>query len=167
MFPYERNMVGDHPCFQGRTSELITINSLHVQQWLGAPLYWCNQGWSYCWQAVVKESTALLLLSLNQWRTPMIAQVSSDSSIQGQIRKTPGRKIIFDFPDRIVLIANHQVSDSYTISVVLYVGIVVDIYRYTQIGSLSGGRLILLVIMVIFLSFLKILSKEFQFSALV
>lgn len=85
--------------------------SLHAQQWLGAPLYLINRRWYYAWQVSVKESTALLLLGLSQIRAPTTARVSGDADIMAQIRvgKTP----LFDFPDRMVLIANHQVRDHF------------------------------------------------------
>ena len=55
----------------------MTGVSLHVQQLLGLPLYWLNRRWYHAWQAVVKESTALLLLGLNQMRAPTTARIRS------------------------------------------------------------------------------------------
>ncbi|OAL42539.1 putative acyltransferase [Pyrenochaeta sp. DS3sAY3a] len=82
---------------------------MHCQQWLGAPLYLWDQKSFYDWQAIVKESTALLLLGLNQWRAPSRAMISGDLSVKEQIKKLPNGKVALDFPDRIVLIANHQI----------------------------------------------------------
>ncbi|RYO63352.1 hypothetical protein AA0113_g6085 [Alternaria arborescens] len=82
---------------------------LHFQQWLGGPIYLLNRKCFYAWQAVVKESTALLLISLNQWIAPCSAKISGDASVRGQIRKTSSGWVHLDFPDRLVLIANHQI----------------------------------------------------------
>lgn len=38
-----------------------------------------------------------------------MAQISGDSSVEGQIRKTRDGEVILDFPQRVVLMANHQV----------------------------------------------------------
>lgn len=81
--------------------------SLHVQQWLGAPLYFVNDRWYHTWQAGVKQSTALLLLALNQLVAPVTVRISGDATVTGQIRG--GKRLLFDFPDRMVLLANHQV----------------------------------------------------------
>lgn len=61
------------------------------------------------WQSHVKGCTAVLLLGLNQWRAPVMAQISGDSSVKGQICKNRDGEVILDFPKRVVLIANHQV----------------------------------------------------------
>ena len=50
------------------------------------------------------------MIGLNDWRSPVMAEVSSDASIAGQISKTVDGKVVFDFPQRTVLIANHQVG---------------------------------------------------------
>ncbi|KAF2159893.1 hypothetical protein M409DRAFT_70776 [Zasmidium cellare ATCC 36951] len=80
---------------------------LHVQQWLGAPLYFLNGRWYHAWQAVVKQSTALLILGFNQVCAPTTVRIGGDASVAGQIRG--GKRLQLDFPDRMVLIANHQI----------------------------------------------------------
>jgi len=82
---------------------------LHVQQWLGVPMYWLNRKWFYAWQAIVKESTALLLFGLNQRIAPCSAKICGDSSVRGQIRKASSGQVQLDFPSRLVLVANHQI----------------------------------------------------------
>ncbi|KAK6430769.1 hypothetical protein LTR95_013076 [Oleoguttula sp. CCFEE 5521] len=82
--------------------------SLHVQQWLGLPLRLVSPSWSDAWQAAVKARTALLLLGLNQWRAPVSARNTWDASLAGQIRQTAEGSVTFDFPRRLVMIANHQ-----------------------------------------------------------
>ncbi|USW52985.1 Putative phospholipid/glycerol acyltransferase [Septoria linicola] len=82
---------------------------LHAQQYFGLPLYWLNKKLYYHWQAAVKESAALLLLGLNQWRAPTTVNISWDASVEGQIRWSETGKAMFDAPDRMVLLANHQI----------------------------------------------------------
>lgn len=91
--------------------------SLHVQQWLGAPLYFLNERWYYAWQAGVKQSTALMIIVLNQLRAPTTVRISGDASVTGQIRG--GKRLELHFPDRMVLIANHQVLYSANLPAVL------------------------------------------------
>lgn len=81
--------------------------SLHVQQWLGAPLYYLNKQWYHTWQAGVKQSTALMIIVLNQLRAPTTVRITGEASITGQIHG--GKRLQLDFPDRMVLVANHQV----------------------------------------------------------
>ncbi|KAK4501177.1 hypothetical protein PRZ48_006983 [Zasmidium cellare] len=86
----------------------LTVGAtLHVQQWLGAPLYFLNDRWYFNWQKVVKQSTALLLLGLNQLLSPTTVRISGDASVAGQIRG--GKRLQLDFPDRVVITANHQI----------------------------------------------------------
>lgn len=85
------------------------VSSLHIQQWLGLPLMYIDVGLYNSWQSHVKGCTTVLLLGLNQWRAPVMAQISSDSSVKGQICKSRDGEVILDFPQRVVLMANHQV----------------------------------------------------------
>ncbi|KAF2109747.1 acyltransferase-domain-containing protein [Lophiotrema nucula] len=82
---------------------------IHVLQWLGSPLYCINRRWFHEWQVKAKEMCALLLFALNQWASSCTVKVSGDASVRHQIRSAPEGQIILDFPDRLVLIANHQI----------------------------------------------------------
>ncbi|KAK5107675.1 hypothetical protein LTR62_000910 [Meristemomyces frigidus] len=86
-----------------------TAICLHIQQWLGLPLYWVNRSWASSWQAYVKGTTSILMLGLNQWRAPVTATISCDESVKGQIRKGKDGNVMFDFPQRLIFIANHQI----------------------------------------------------------
>ncbi|GIZ44957.1 hypothetical protein CKM354_000814100 [Cercospora kikuchii] len=89
-------------------SFLTCAACLHIQQFFGLPLYWSSRLYR-SWQDAVKSSTAVLLIGLNQWRAPTTAEISWDESVKGQIKWTSNGKIEFDAPDRMVLIANHQI----------------------------------------------------------
>lgn len=92
--------------------ELLTaLNSMHFQQFLGAPLYWIDRDLFYAWQAFTKQYFALLLVTMQQWWSPTLVRVSGDKSVRGQLRKRDdgSGRLETDFPERMVLIANHQV----------------------------------------------------------
>lgn len=101
-------MLCQAPPTHGLCHRLTCVHSLHIQQFFGLPLYW-SSGLYRSWQDAVKSSTAVLLIGLNQWRAPTTAEISWDESMKGQIKWTSNGKIEFDAPDRMVLIANHQV----------------------------------------------------------
>ncbi|KAF2668933.1 acyltransferase-like protein [Microthyrium microscopicum] len=81
---------------------------LHFQQFLGVPLYWYNQDWYYAWQAFTKRQFGIVLITLQEWWSPMKVRVSGDKSIQGQIRLQPNGRLRLDFPERIIIVSNHQ-----------------------------------------------------------
>lgn len=84
-------------------------HSMFITQLLGAWLYFYNQEWYYAWMAVTKQHFALLIVTMQQWWAPIKVRLSWDSSMRGQFRKTEDGRLETDFPERIVLIANHQV----------------------------------------------------------
>jgi hypothetical protein len=63
-----------------------------------------------------------------------VVRVSGDASVAGQLRKTADGRVELHFPERLVMIANHQV--------ICLHGIVncANSYSYTLTGSTSGGR---------------------------
>ena len=52
----------------------------------------------------------VLITSVCQWWSPTTIRVSGDDSVPGQIRQTPDGLLECHFPERLVLIANHQVG---------------------------------------------------------
>lgn len=88
---------------------IICTVFIHVLQWLGGPLYWVNKRWFYAWQAKAKGLYAMVLITLNQWCSPSMVKISGDLDIKSQIRRTTSGNVVLDFPDRIVLVANHQI----------------------------------------------------------
>lgn len=82
---------------------------INLSQFLGTPLYLINQDWYNSWIAFTKQSFGLLTMTLTQAFSPTRVIVSGDASVRGQLlRKTDGT-LLLDFPERIVLIANHQI----------------------------------------------------------
>jgi len=45
---------------------------------------------------------------MTQWWSPTVVRVNGDDSVSGQMRKTEDGRVELNFPDRIVLMANHQ-----------------------------------------------------------
>jgi 1-acyl-sn-glycerol-3-phosphate acyltransferase len=87
-------------------SGLMAVN---VSQFLGAPLYLINKDWYNAWIAFTKQSFALLTTTLTQFWAPTVMKISGDKSVRGQLLKTTNGDLICNFPDRLVLIANHQI----------------------------------------------------------
>lgn len=88
---------------------LTSYCSIGVTQLIGAPLYFVNKDMYYAYMAMTKRSFALVITVMTRiWGRTMI-RVSGDESVAGQIKKMPDGTVQFDFPERLVLIANHQV----------------------------------------------------------
>lgn len=64
----------------------------------------------YAYMALTKESFGLLITTMTQWWSPTVMRINGDESIKGQIRKLPDGRLECDFPERMVMIANHQVG---------------------------------------------------------
>lgn len=93
-------MPSTDPCFLS-----IVINQL-----IGAPLYFYNKGYFYAWMAMTKQQFCLLLVNITWWWAPTKMRVTWDKSLNGQFRKTEDGRLETAFPERLILIANHQVS---------------------------------------------------------
>ncbi|KAK3065292.1 hypothetical protein LTS18_002695 [Coniosporium uncinatum] len=86
-----------------------TLICLHLGQFIGAPLYFYNQEWYYAYMAMTKQHFELLVMTLTQWWSPTVIRVSGDASVRGQLMQTPDGRLVCDFPERMILIANHQI----------------------------------------------------------
>ena len=107
--------MGPHPHLLSLKSLLTSSPdiSIHLSQWIGAPLYWINRDYFYTYMALTKQSFGLLITSMTYWWGPTIVRISGDASVAGQIKQTPDGRVQFSFPARLVLIANHQASCGY------------------------------------------------------
>ena len=84
------------------------VVSIHATQILGSPLYLINRDYYYAYMALTKQSFGLVIITLTEWFSPTIVRVSGDKSVRGQLRKSQDGRLETDFPERIVLITNHQ-----------------------------------------------------------
>ncbi|UNI17748.1 hypothetical protein JDV02_004069 [Purpureocillium takamizusanense] len=80
-----------------------------VTQFIGAPLYFINREWFYAYMAMTKRSFALTTTAMTQIWGPTTVRISGDESVAGQIKSTGDGGVQFSFPERLVLIANHQI----------------------------------------------------------
>jgi len=49
-------------------------------------------------------------MSMTQSWAPTIMRVSGDKSVRGQLMQTLDGNLLCDFPERLIMIANHQVN---------------------------------------------------------
>ncbi|KAK4249841.1 hypothetical protein C7999DRAFT_29711 [Corynascus novoguineensis] len=83
--------------------------AIHTTQLLGAPLYWINRELYYAYMSLTKQSFGLLITTMTHWWGPTTIRISGDASVADQIRKTEDGLVEFSFPDRMIMIANHQI----------------------------------------------------------
>ncbi|KAJ4379075.1 hypothetical protein N0V86_005116 [Didymella sp. IMI 355093] len=86
-----------------------SIMGIFVTQALGAPLYYYSKDLFYAWMAMTKQHFAIVITTMTYWWAPVKMRISGDASVRGQMRKTPDGRIETDFPERLVLISNHQI----------------------------------------------------------
>ncbi|KPM37833.1 hypothetical protein AK830_g8748 [Neonectria ditissima] len=82
---------------------------IHVTQLIGAPLYVINREWFYAYMAMTKRSFAITTAVMTHIWGATTIRISGDESVAGQIKATPDGGVQFNFPERLVLIANHQI----------------------------------------------------------
>ncbi|KAL8953459.1 MAG: hypothetical protein Q9222_000663 [Ikaeria aurantiellina] len=83
--------------------------AINASQFLGSPLYLINENWYNSWIAFTKQSWGLLTTSMTQCWAPTVVRVSGHKSVRGQLLRTLEGDLISNFPERLILIANHQI----------------------------------------------------------
>lgn len=83
--------------------------AINASQFLSAPLYLINEDWYNAWIAFTKQSWGLLTMTMTQCWAPTVMRVSGHRSVRGQLLQTLDGNLICDFPERLVMIANHQI----------------------------------------------------------
>ena len=66
--------------------------------------------------SLCKASFGLLTTTMTHWWAPTVIRISGDESVADQLKLTPDGRVECDFPDRLVMIANHQVSSTPALS---------------------------------------------------
>ncbi|KFA76548.1 hypothetical protein S40288_01556 [Stachybotrys chartarum IBT 40288] len=84
--------------------------SILVTQLIGAPLYLVNREWFYAYMAMTKRSFGLTLTFMTSVWAPVTVRISGDETVAEQIQPTPDGSVRFNFPERMVLFANHQID---------------------------------------------------------
>lgn len=59
--------------------------------------------------SMTKRLFAITTILMTQIWGPTTIRISGDESVAGEIRPTEGGGVQFNFPERLVMIANHQV----------------------------------------------------------
>lgn len=72
-------------------------------------MYLVNEDWYNSWIAFTKQSWGLLTMTMTQWWAPTTVRISGDSTMRGQLLKTTDGSVVCNFPQRMILIANHQI----------------------------------------------------------
>ncbi|QPG93962.1 hypothetical protein C2857_003829 [Epichloe festucae Fl1] len=80
-----------------------------ITQFIGAPLYFFNRDWFYAYMAMTKRSFCLTITLMTHIFGPTTMRISGDESVAGQIMPTSAGGVELRFPERIVMIANHQI----------------------------------------------------------
>ena len=88
---------------------LLWHGRINATQLIGAPLYWVNRELYYAYMSLTKQSFGLLITTMTNWWGPTTIRISGDASVADQIRKTEDGLVEFSFPERMVMIANHQI----------------------------------------------------------
>ena len=82
--------------------------SIVISEFLGVPLYLLNKEWYYSNIARAKEAFGITITCMTKWWSPTTIRISGDASVAGQLSQHPDGRLLTNFPERIVLIANHQ-----------------------------------------------------------
>ncbi|KAJ5736557.1 uncharacterized protein N7483_001682 [Penicillium malachiteum] len=82
---------------------------IFVTQLIGCPLYFINKQWYYLYMAYTKQNFGLVITALTEWGSPTLFRVSGDETVRGQLHLSEDGMLQADFPERLVLIANHQI----------------------------------------------------------
>lgn len=89
--------------------QLTADTRIHLTQLIGSPLYFVNREWYYAYMAMTKRHFAIVTSLMTHIWGPTTIRISGDESVAGQIRPTEDGGVECHFPERMVLIANHQV----------------------------------------------------------
>ncbi len=85
--------------------------------------------------AMTKQSFGLLVTTMTHMWSPTTIRISGDASVADEIRKTPDGLVEFKFPERLIMLANHQVRPS--LHGISDVPVTDCTRRSTRIGSIS------------------------------
>ena len=86
----------------------VSVVCIHVTQYIGLPLYILNRDYYYAYMALTKQSFGLVIVTVTQWFSQILIRISGDASMRGQLRQTDDGRLETMFPERLILIANHQ-----------------------------------------------------------
>lgn len=85
------------------------LAAIQVHQLVGSPLYVINKNYFYACMALSKQSFGIYITATTQWFSTTTIRVSGDKSVRGQLQQTKDGGLHLAFPERLILIANHQI----------------------------------------------------------
>ena len=74
------------------------------------PLYFYNKDYYYAYMAFSKQQFGLVINTITQWFCPTVIRISADEAVADEMRLTEDSRLECSFPNRMVMMANHQVS---------------------------------------------------------
>ena len=87
---------------------LLCCAATFATQILGCWLYFVNKNYYHAYMALTKQSFGILCVTGTQWFSPTTIRVSGDKSVEGQLKLTKDGRLETNFPERLLIIANHQ-----------------------------------------------------------
>lgn len=106
--PKNEGMSQTERMWQVGSTLLSGILAINASQWIGAPLKFINPEYYDAYMAFTKQSFAVLTTTMTQWWAPTVVRVSGDASMHGQLQQLEDGSLQCNFPDRLVMMANHQ-----------------------------------------------------------
>ncbi|KAL8926686.1 MAG: hypothetical protein Q9208_002760 [Pyrenodesmia sp. 3 TL-2023] len=86
----------------------LVVCTINATQILGSPLYVINRDYYYAYMALTKQSFGIFIITITQWFSPTVIRISGDASVRGQLLQTEDGRLETRYPERLVMIANHQ-----------------------------------------------------------
>lgn len=115
------------------------------KQLVGSGTYLFNKPVYYAYMARTKQHFGVLVTTITQWWSPTVVRVTGDKSVRHQLKRTSDGRLECEFPERMILIANHQVPFLHALTMTY---ISSDIQSdptsrsFTLTGFIFGGYLI-------------------------
>jgi 1-acyl-sn-glycerol-3-phosphate acyltransferase len=88
---------------------MLCCLTTHVTQYIISPIYWINKDLFYTFMAFTKRQFGLIITTMVEWWCPTTIVVSGEKDVRDQIKVSKNGLIKLEFPERLVVIANHQV----------------------------------------------------------
>lgn len=82
---------------------------IHITQLLGSPLYVINRDYYYAYMALTKQSFGIVIATVTKWFCPSVIRTSWTPDLNEEFVQTEDGRMETRFPERLVLIANHQI----------------------------------------------------------
>lgn len=83
---------------------------------MGWALYLFSKPVYYAYMARTKQHFGVLVTTITQWWSPTVVRVTGDKSVRHQLKRMPDGRLECEFPERIILIANHQVPSLHALA---------------------------------------------------